>query len=212
MSIEHIKSIFKPKQHYPEKHKEGNPIPGREYYRKVKEFVTKRPWIIAAMAAVAILLISTKLRSIVYILAFISIAIASKMSQVLFPFVVVLDIIVFMVVILTKVYGPGIAIMCGLVAYFLGTLLNSFFKHIASETYVGPPVGLILTGILTAYIPFGIVTTGMIATVFYAALMCIFYWMLYHDIFNEMTFLASILPLNYWLFANFGEKALILLG
>jgi hypothetical protein len=182
-------------------------------YNKIKSFVMKRPWLVVAIGVLAVVLMSTRLRSIAALLALVAGATLSKLPQAIFPVVVVLDLIMFLLVVATMAYGPFIGISLALIAYYVGTILRAQFSNVASETYAGPPMGIVISGILCSFLPFGVVATGMTTVVFYSIIMLIFYRQIYPgNIMNELTFLVTILPFNYWLFTSFGERMLAMLG
>ena len=204
-----IQSIFFKKKELSQNKEENS---AKQIFARIKDLIMKRPWLFVGFSASLLLLISTQIRAVLIVLGLIILAIISKMPQLIFPFVVVLDLILFVVVILTIAYGPFIAIACGLIAYYIGTIIHAQFKYIIPETYVIPPIGYICVAILVLFLPFGVVTTGIIATLAYSILMLLLYWFSLHNLFNEITFAVTCIPFNYWLFTKFGEKALALLG
>ena len=74
-------------------------------------------------------------------------------------------------------------------------------------------IGLGITGFLVPYMPFtDIMYTGLVATVFYDALVVVFYFLIVRKcVLNAVMFAATHIAFNWWLFSSFGAAILLLL-
>jgi hypothetical protein len=182
-------------------------------FNKILQLVLEKRFIFFVVLAIVILAVFGLLRAAFAVLILIAGIVISKIAEIPLPRSVNFDLTLFVLVVLQQAYGLPIAFAISIVSFFAGTILKGkYSSHIAGETFIFPPIGYLLTGILLIFLPFDIFTTGIIATIFYAALMMVFFGIMYgFPLFDMIVFLVTILPFNYWVFRYFGSVVLGLL-
>lgn len=183
----------------------------KQYFQKdrIKKIITKKnqPYVLAFLAIIILLAYS---KAAIIIPLFIGIAAISRLSQNLFPFVAGFDLCLFLTVLSAVAYGSLVGFIVGIGSGFLGAIIRNSRRM---EDKIVFYLGMGTVGFFVPYMPvLNIVTLGLIATAIYDLLIVtVYFGMIRKCIINAITFAATHLAFNWWLFSSFGVAILALL-
>jgi|GEM_PF-2030527 len=150
------------------------------------------------------------LRGTILAILLIVVAALSKLTQKLIPFVVGLDLCLFFTVLFSIAYHPIAGIIVGVFSSALGSVMRGQYDM---DKVIVPLSGYIVVGLLLNVVPItSALTTGMIMTLVYSIMMSIIFGITMHFSIHTITFLATSLGFNYWLFSNYATFFLKLMG
>ncbi len=138
-----------------------------------------------------------------FMLVFISIGAASRMTQKYFPLLIGVDFCLFFAILVSIAYNPTLGILTGIISSTLG----SFLKQTARiEYYFTPLYGFIPIWILMSLsiIPqASLLLTGMLCVAIYIIARFVMIALTYRIcIANQLTYIATTLIFNYWLLSS----------
>lgn len=168
-------------------------------------FKNNRKAAAALVATIITILFYKQVIPLYVIVIFIALASVSKIVQDYIPFVIGFDIVLFVTVLAGEAYGWRAALVVGPISSIIGSSLRRISSQ-QFDTIVFPAIGYGLIAAAIPYIPpLGIFWIGIVCTVIYVIIMNIVFAYFRPDIFNHITFTATSLLFNYWLFKNFAE-------
>jgi hypothetical protein len=152
----------------------------------------------------------SQIRSIIVVLILVVSVIILKVVEAFLPRSVNIDLTLFVLIVLQKVYNLPLALTISIVSFLVGIIVRaSFTSRMSMENLIFPPIGYIFVAFLISFLQFEFFITGMVAAVFYATSMTILFGLAYgFPIFDIIVFWITILPFNYWVFKTFGEIVL----
>ncbi len=138
-----------------------------------------------------------------FILAFILIGAISRMTQKYFPLLIGIDFCLFFAILVSIAYGPTIGMLTGIISSTIGSFLRQIER---AEYYFTPIYGFIPVWIIMSLsiIPqVSILLTGMICVATYIIARFIMISMTFNIcIANQVTYIATTVVFNYWLFST----------
>ena len=150
--------------------------------------------------AIISLFFGSYVKTILFITIFIIVAMASKLIQEFFPFVVGFDLVLFVTVLSTIHYGWVVGVLVGCVSSFLGSMYR-IRQQI--DTAIMPLIGYVVVALIIPHIMFlDLFILGVLAATIYAVVMSLIFLHLRADIFNTATFAITTIVFNWWLFSN----------
>jgi hypothetical protein len=154
----------------------------RNIATQTKHFIKDRTGWSLFILFVLTFLISTQVRSFVYVVLFIAIAAMSKLLQMITPpsFILGADFVSPLLVIMTVAYGPFVGITTCLIAYYIGTiLLTSFGRRSDPAVWIIPPVAYTLTGMAISLLHYGFPAIGYTSMFLYAGSVTVMFALYY---------------------------------
>lgn len=152
------------------------------------------------LLAIASLIFTAHVKSLVFISIFIVVAAASKLIQEFFPFVVGLDFVLFVTVLSTMHYGWIVGAMVGCISSFVGSVYRIRQQM---DTAIVPLFGYIAIALIVPYLlSLNLLFLGILSALIYAIMMSLIFLHLRADIFNTATFFTTTILFNYWAFKN----------
>lgn len=138
-----------------------------------------------------------------FILAFILIGAISRMTQKYFPLLIGIDFCLFFAILVSIAYGPTLGMLTGIISSTIGSFLRQIER---AEYYFTPIYGFIPVWIIMSLsiLPqASILFTGMICVATYIITRFIMISITFNIcIANQITYIASTLIFNYWLFST----------
>ena len=179
---------------------------------KIDEKKKKVLWRLTVVGVISVLLISVKeFRIAAFLLALIFLASVSKLIQEPIPFVVGLDLCLFV----TTVVGYVIHPLVGFVVGGTSSIIGSFLRQTEGvENVVVPVLGYLWSSIAVwvLHTHASLWQVGVVTTLLYTFHNVIIFGYLRHFSIHSITFMATSIPFNLFLISRFGEKLIALLA
>jgi len=165
----------------------------KKNFRNVASFFLKKKnlYLTIAISVVLFAILFSQIRSAILVLLLIIVTVAMKFFESYLPRGVNVD--------------PS--------SFLIGIIVKGFAtSRMSGENIIFPPIGYIAVAFFISFFQLNVFMTGMVAVVFYSALMTLLFGLAYgFPIFDIFIFWVTIVPFNYWLFASFGQVVLNLL-
>ena len=187
----------------------------KKNFRNVASFFLKKKnlYLTIAISVVLFAILFSQIRSAILVLLLIIVTVAMKFFESYLPRGVNVDPSLFVLIVLMKAYSLPLALAVTIASFLIGIIVKGFAtSRMSGENIIFPPIGYIAVAFFISFFQLNVFMTGMVAVVFYSALMTLLFGLAYgFPIFDIFIFWVTIVPFNYWLFASFGQVVLNLL-
>ncbi len=183
-----------------------------EIYRRIyTERLKKDTRMIILLMIIFSFVAFKSLRVIGILLGLIVVAALSKLIQEPIPFVVGLDLCLFVTVVVGHTIHPFVGLLVGGTASFIGSLLRS---HQEADTMLIPLAGYLWVSILVALVRsnLSLFHAGLASTLLYSFHNAIVFGKIRHFSIHTFTFLFTAIPFNILLFSHLGPGLVSLLS
>lgn len=170
-----------------------------------------RRYIFGSAMLTVIIALAVYSKALVVVPAFIVVSALSRYLQLGFPFVIGVDLCLFLTVLAGLAYGSVWGAIAGLGSALLGIVVKNTRNP---EEKLAFYLGMVFIGYLAPHIPIqSVYSTGIAATIIYDVIVVYGYFYLVRKcIVNAFTFTSTHILFNAWLFSSFGQDLLSIIS